>query len=113
MTCGTDRHACPGLRRTLAVSAPRDDSRREQARANAGISSNTIHADRPPDLACAPVVRRRAFAFTHSAVSSSSNRMLTLYLLALTALSGTAVRAGNMVLVLYALKLGSSAFVIG
>jgi MFS family permease len=39
--------------------------------------------------------------------------MLTLYLLVLTALSGTAVRAGNMVLVLYALKLGSSAFVIG
>jgi len=39
--------------------------------------------------------------------------MLTLYVLALTALSGTAVRAGNMVLVLYALKLGSSAFVIG
>ncbi|HEX2825928.1 MAG TPA: MFS transporter [Burkholderiales bacterium] len=40
-------------------------------------------------------------------------RTLTFYLLALTALSGTAVRAGNMVLVLYALKLGSSAFVIG
>jgi MFS family permease len=39
--------------------------------------------------------------------------MLTLYLLALTALSCTAVRAGNMVLVLYALKLESSAFVIG
>jgi len=39
--------------------------------------------------------------------------MSTLYLLVLTALSGTAVRAGNMVLVLYALKLGSSAFVIG
>jgi MFS family permease len=39
--------------------------------------------------------------------------MLTAYILALTALSGTAVRAGNMVLVLYALKLGSSAFVIG
>jgi MFS family permease len=39
--------------------------------------------------------------------------MLTLYLLALTALSGTAVRAGNMVLVLYALKLDSSALVIG
>lgn len=39
--------------------------------------------------------------------------MLTLYLLVLTALSGTAVRAGNMVLVLYAVKLGSSAFVIG
>ena len=39
--------------------------------------------------------------------------MLTLYLLALTALSGTAVRAGNMVLVLYAVKLDSSAFVIG
>ncbi len=39
--------------------------------------------------------------------------MLTLYVLTLTALSGTAVRAGNMVLVLYALKLGSSAFVIG
>lgn len=39
--------------------------------------------------------------------------MLTLYVLALAALSGTAVRAGNMVLVLYALKLGSSAFVIG
>jgi len=39
--------------------------------------------------------------------------MLTLYLLALTALSGTAVRAGNMVLVLYALKLDASAFVIG
>lgn len=39
--------------------------------------------------------------------------MLTLYVLALTALSGTAVRAGNMVIVLYALKLGSSAFVIG
>jgi MFS family permease len=38
---------------------------------------------------------------------------MTLYLLLLTALSGTAVRAGNMVLVLYALKLGSSAFVIG
>jgi MFS family permease len=39
--------------------------------------------------------------------------MSILYVLALTALSGTAVRAGNMVLVLYALKLGSSAFVIG
>lgn len=39
--------------------------------------------------------------------------MLTIYVLVLTALSGTAVRAGNMVLVLYALKLGSSAFVIG
>ena len=39
--------------------------------------------------------------------------MLTLYILALAALSGTAVRAGNMVLVLYALKLDSSAFVIG
>jgi MFS family permease len=39
--------------------------------------------------------------------------MLTFYLLVLTALSGTAVRAGNMVLVLYALKLGASAFVIG
>jgi MFS family permease len=39
--------------------------------------------------------------------------MLTFYVLALTALSGTAVRAGNMVLVLYALKLGASAFVIG
>lgn len=39
--------------------------------------------------------------------------MLTLFVLALAALSGTAVRAGNMVLVLYALKLGSSAFVIG
>src|SRR5690606_23266112 len=39
--------------------------------------------------------------------------MLTIYVLALTALSGTAVRAGNMVLVLYALKLGSDAFVIG
>src|SRR5688572_198132 len=39
--------------------------------------------------------------------------MLIFYVLALTALSGTAVRAGNMVLVLYALKLGSSAFVIG
>ncbi len=39
--------------------------------------------------------------------------MLTLYVLVLTALSGTAVRAGNMVIVLYALKLGSSAFVIG
>ncbi len=39
--------------------------------------------------------------------------MLTFYVLALTALSGMAVRAGNMVLVLYALKLGSSAFVIG
>ncbi len=39
--------------------------------------------------------------------------MLIPYVLALTALSGTAVRAGNMVLVLYALKLGSSAFVIG
>ena len=39
--------------------------------------------------------------------------MLTLYVLALAALSGTAVRAGNMVLVLYALKLGSSAFLIG
>jgi MFS family permease len=39
--------------------------------------------------------------------------MLTLYILALTALSGTAVRAGNMVIVLYALKLGASAFVIG
>jgi MFS family permease len=39
--------------------------------------------------------------------------MLILYVLVLTAVSGTAVRAGNMVLVLYALKLGSSAFVIG
>ena len=39
--------------------------------------------------------------------------MLTLFVLVLAALSGTAVRAGNMVLVLYALKLGSSAFVIG
>lgn len=39
--------------------------------------------------------------------------MLTLYVLALTTLSITSVRAGNMVLVLYALKLGSSAFVIG
>lgn len=39
--------------------------------------------------------------------------MLTLFVLVLTALSGTAVRAGNMVIVLYALKLGSSAFVIG
>jgi MFS family permease len=39
--------------------------------------------------------------------------MLTLFVLALAALSGTAVRAGNMVLVLYALKLGSPAFVIG
>jgi MFS family permease len=39
--------------------------------------------------------------------------MLIFYVLALTALSGTAVRAGNMVLVLYALKLGSSTFVIG
>ena len=39
--------------------------------------------------------------------------MLIPYVLLLTALSGTAVRAGNMVLVLYALKLGSSAFVIG
>jgi MFS family permease len=39
--------------------------------------------------------------------------MLTIYILLLTALSGTAVRAGNMVLVLYALKLGSSTFVIG
>lgn len=39
--------------------------------------------------------------------------MLTFFVLALTALSGTAVRAGNMVIVLYALKLGSSAFVIG
>ncbi|MCC7081767.1 MAG: MFS transporter [Burkholderiales bacterium] len=39
--------------------------------------------------------------------------MSILYVLTLTALSGTAVRAGNMVLVLYALKLGSSAFVIG
>lgn len=39
--------------------------------------------------------------------------MSILYVLALTALSGTAVRAGNMVLVLYALKLGSPAFVIG
>jgi MFS family permease len=39
--------------------------------------------------------------------------MLTFYVLALTALSGAAVRAGNMVLVLYALKLGASAFVIG
>jgi MFS family permease len=39
--------------------------------------------------------------------------MLTAFVLALSALSGTAVRAGNMVLVLYALKLGSSAFVIG
>ncbi|HYH42774.1 MAG TPA: MFS transporter, partial [Burkholderiales bacterium] len=38
---------------------------------------------------------------------------MTLYILALAALSGTAVRAGNMVLVLYALKLDSSAFVIG
>jgi MFS family permease len=39
--------------------------------------------------------------------------MLTFYLLVLTALSGTAVRAGNMVLVLYALKLGSPPHVIG
>ena len=39
--------------------------------------------------------------------------MLTLYVLTLAALSGAAVRAGNMVLVLYALKLDSSAFVIG
>ncbi|MCC6532362.1 MAG: MFS transporter [Burkholderiales bacterium] len=39
--------------------------------------------------------------------------MLTLYVLTLTALSGTAVRAGNMTLVLYALKLGSPAYVIG
>jgi MFS family permease len=39
--------------------------------------------------------------------------VLTLYVLTLAALSGTAVRAGNMVLVLYALKLDSSAFVIG
>jgi MFS family permease len=39
--------------------------------------------------------------------------MLILYLLALTAVSGTAVRGGNMVLVLYAVKLDSSAFVIG
>lgn len=39
--------------------------------------------------------------------------MLTYYVLALTAISGTAVRAANMVLVLYALKLGTSAFVIG
>jgi MFS family permease len=39
--------------------------------------------------------------------------LLTLYVLAITALSGTAVRAGNMVLVLYAVKLDSSAFVIG
>jgi MFS family permease len=39
--------------------------------------------------------------------------MSILYVLALTALSGLAVRAANMVLVLYALKLGSSAFVIG
>jgi MFS family permease len=38
--------------------------------------------------------------------------MLSFYVLVLTALSGTAVRAG-MVLVLYALKLCSSAFVIG
>jgi MFS family permease len=39
--------------------------------------------------------------------------MLILYVLVLTALSGTAVRAGNMVLVLYAVKLDSPAFVIG
>jgi MFS family permease len=39
--------------------------------------------------------------------------MLTLFVLALAALSGTAVRAANMVLVLYALKLGSPAFMIG
>ena len=39
--------------------------------------------------------------------------MSIFYVLALTALSGLAVRAANMVLVLYALKLGSSAFVIG
>lgn len=39
--------------------------------------------------------------------------MLTLYVLTLTALSGAAVRAGNMVLVLYALNLEASAFVIG
>lgn len=39
--------------------------------------------------------------------------MLTLYVLALTALTGTAVRAANMVLVLYAVKLGSSALMIG
>ncbi|MES2562519.1 MAG: MFS transporter [Pseudomonadota bacterium] len=39
--------------------------------------------------------------------------MLTLYVLTFTALSGTAVRAGNMVLVLYALNLNASAFVIG
>ncbi|HET7158426.1 MAG TPA: MFS transporter [Burkholderiales bacterium] len=39
--------------------------------------------------------------------------MLTLYVLTLTALSGAAVRAGNMVLVLYALNLETSAFVIG
>lgn len=39
--------------------------------------------------------------------------MLSLYVLVLAALSGTAVRAGHMVLVLYALKLGSSALVIG
>ena len=39
--------------------------------------------------------------------------MLTLYLLVLTALSGAAVRAGNMVLVLYAIRLDASAFVIG
>lgn len=39
--------------------------------------------------------------------------MLTLYVLALTALSGAAARAGNIVLVLYALKLDASALVIG
>jgi MFS family permease len=39
--------------------------------------------------------------------------MLTLYILVLTVLTGTAARAANMVLVLYALKLGSSALLIG
>ena len=39
--------------------------------------------------------------------------MLTLFVLVLAALSGVAVRAANMVLVLYALKLGSPAVVIG
>ena len=38
---------------------------------------------------------------------------MSLYVLVLAALSGTAVRAGNMVLVLYAVKNGSSAFTIG
>src|SRR4051812_18245415 len=54
-----------------------------------------------------------ASPFRHSRVLYAITGMLTLYVLTLTALSGTAVRAGNMVLVLYAVKLGSSAFVIG